>query len=138
MRGLVPRIPLRRAPPVVNRDGRDKPGHDEADGVSRSGVYNMKIGLVGLGRMGSAIAQRLTERGCEVIAWDKNAKALAAQGNRVKAAGNPRAVAAAADVVVSIITEDKGVRRIFTGADGFLAGDVAGKLFIEMSTLQPM
>jgi 3-hydroxyisobutyrate dehydrogenase-like beta-hydroxyacid dehydrogenase len=98
----------------------------------------MKIGLVGLGRMGSAIAQRLTERGCEVIAWDKNAKAVAAQGNRVEAAPNPRAVAASADVVLSIITEDKGVRRIFTGTDGFLAGDVAGKLFIEMSTLQPM
>ena len=38
----------------------------------------MKVGLVGLGRMGSAIAQRLGERGCEVIAWDKNAKATAA------------------------------------------------------------
>ncbi len=98
----------------------------------------MKIGLVGLGRMGSAIAQRLTERGCEVIAWDKNAKALAAQGNRVETAANPRAVAASADVILSIITEDKGVRRIFTGTDGFLAGNVAGKLFIEMSTLQPM
>jgi 3-hydroxyisobutyrate dehydrogenase-like beta-hydroxyacid dehydrogenase len=98
----------------------------------------MKIGLVGLGRMGSAIAQRLTERGCAVIAWDKNAKALAAQGNRVEPAANPRAVAAAADVVLSIITEDKGVRRIFAGTDGFLTGDVAGKLFIEMSTLQPM
>ncbi len=98
----------------------------------------MKVGLVGLGRMGSAIAQRLTERGCEVVAWDKNAKALAAQGNRVTAAANPRAVAAAVDVVLSIITEDRGVRRIFTGTDGFLTGDVAGKLFIEMSTLQPM
>jgi 3-hydroxyisobutyrate dehydrogenase len=97
----------------------------------------MKVGLVGLGRMGSAIAQRLGERGCEVIAWDKNAKALAAHGNRVRAVENPRAVASAADVVLSIITEDKGVRRIFTGADGFLAADVAGKLFIEMSTLQP-
>ena len=98
----------------------------------------MKVGLVGLGRMGSAIAQRLGECGHEVIAWDKNAKAVAAQGNRVRAADNPRAVAAAAEIVLSIITEDKGVRRVFTGSDGFLAGDVAGKLFIEMSTLQPM
>ncbi len=98
----------------------------------------MKIGLVGLGRMGSAIAQRLGECGHELIAWDKNPKAVTAQGNRVRAAENPRAVAAAADIVLSIITEDKGVRRVFTGKDGFLAGDVAGKLFIEMSTLQPM
>jgi 3-hydroxyisobutyrate dehydrogenase len=98
----------------------------------------MKVGLVGLGRMGSAIAQRLGECGHEVIAWDKNQKAVAAQGNRVRAADNPRAVAAAAEIVLSIITEDKGVRRVFTGKDGFLSGDVAGKLFIEMSTLQPM
>jgi 3-hydroxyisobutyrate dehydrogenase len=98
----------------------------------------MKVGLVGLGRMGSAIAQRLGECGHEVIAWDKNAKAVAAQGNRVRAADNPRAVAAGAAIVLSIITEDKGVRRVFTGKDGFLSGDVAGKLFIEMSTLQPM
>jgi 3-hydroxyisobutyrate dehydrogenase len=98
----------------------------------------MKVGLVGLGRMGSAIAQRLGECGHEVIAWDKNAKAVAAQGNRVHAADNPRAVAAAAEIVLSIITEDKGVQRVFAGKDGFLAGDVAGKLFIEMSTLQPM
>jgi 3-hydroxyisobutyrate dehydrogenase-like beta-hydroxyacid dehydrogenase len=97
----------------------------------------MKVGLVGLGRMGSAIAQRLGERGCEVIAWDKNAKATAAQGNRVRAVDGPRAVADSADIVLSIITEDKGVRRVFTGADGFLAANIAGKLFVEMSTLQP-
>jgi 3-hydroxyisobutyrate dehydrogenase len=97
----------------------------------------VKVGLIGLGRMGSAIAQRLGERGCEVIAWDQNSKAMAAQGNRVRAVDSPRAVAESADVVLSIITEDKGVRRVFTGADGFLAANVAGKLFIEMSTLQP-
>ena len=42
------------------------------------------------------------------------------------------------EIVISIITEDHGVRHIFNGADGFLGGDVTGKLFIEMSTLQPM
>jgi 3-hydroxyisobutyrate dehydrogenase len=99
----------------------------------------MQIGLVGLGRMGSAMAQRLTEQGFEVIAWDHAAAATEAAVERgVRIAASPRAVAAAADIVISIITEDKGVRRIFTGPNGFLAGDVTGKLFIEMSTLQPM
>lgn len=99
----------------------------------------MKIGLVGLGRMGSAIAQRLSEQGCQVRGWDispEATKALAGAG--LQAAKSPRDAADGADVVISIITEDNGVRRIFTGTDGFLAGDVAGKLFIEMSTLQPM
>jgi 3-hydroxyisobutyrate dehydrogenase len=98
----------------------------------------MKIGLVGLGRMGAAIAQRLGERGCEAIAWDRSEKAREAQRKRgLRVVEGPRAVASAADVVLSIITEDKGVRQIFTGSDGFLSGEVAGKLFIEMSTLQP-
>jgi 3-hydroxyisobutyrate dehydrogenase-like beta-hydroxyacid dehydrogenase len=62
----------------------------------------------------------------------------AAAAQQVRLADCPRAVAEAGDVVISIITEDKGVRSIFSRADGFLSGDVTGKLFIEMSTLQPM
>src|SRR3954447_15576987 len=105
----------------------------------RRGMVQMKIGLVGLGRMGAAIAQRLNERGCEIVAWDRNPKAREAQAKRgLRIVNNPHAVANAADVVLSIITEDKGVRQIFAGPDGFRSGEIKGKLFIEMSTLQPM
>src|SRR5579863_1535441 len=99
----------------------------------------MNIGIVGLGRMGSAISQRLRQQGFDVVGWDHNAdvnRTLAAGGLQI--AANPREIAARADVMISIITEDHGVRRIFNGPDGFLSGDVKGKLFIEMSTLQPM
>ncbi|MFY9692415.1 MAG: NAD(P)-dependent oxidoreductase [Xanthobacteraceae bacterium] len=99
----------------------------------------MNIGIVGLGRMGSAISQRLRLQDCNVVGWDNNAdvnRTLAAGGLRI--ATNPGEVAAHAEIVISIITEDHGVRRIFNGPDGFLGGDVKGKLFIEMSTLQPM
>jgi 3-hydroxyisobutyrate dehydrogenase len=99
----------------------------------------MIVGIVGLGRMGAAIAQRLREQGFEVTGWDQNAAAnekAAAGGLRI--AASARAVAAAAEIVISSITEDNGARRIFNGADGFLQGEVNGKLFIEMSTLQPM
>ena len=99
----------------------------------------MNIGIVGLGRMGSAIAQRLRQQGFAVAGWDHNPEVnrrLATEGLRI--APNPRDVAANAEIVLSSITEDHGVRHIFNGPDGFLAGDVKGKLFIEMSTLQPM
>jgi 3-hydroxyisobutyrate dehydrogenase len=99
----------------------------------------MNLGIVGLGRMGAAMSQRLRQQGFEVVGWDHNPsanRALAAGGLRI--AANARDVAAQSEVVISIITEDHGVRRIYTGADGFLSGDVKGKLFIEMSTLQPM
>jgi 3-hydroxyisobutyrate dehydrogenase len=89
--------------------------------------------------MGSAISQRLTKCGCEVVAWDRDGGAVAATAGRgLAVAGGAGAVAAAADMVISIITEDTGVRRLFTGAGGFLEAAPAGKLFIEMSTLQPM
>ena len=89
--------------------------------------------------MGRAIHGRLTESGFEVTGWDRDgAAAKAAAGRGLQLAAHPRAVAEAADVVISIITEDNGVRQVFRGENGFLQADVAGKLFIEMSTLQPM
>src|SRR5688572_3717495 len=98
----------------------------------------MQIGLIGLGRMGRAIQARLVETGCEVTAWDRDARAMkAAADHQVRLADNPRAVAQAADVTVSIITEDNGVKQVFRGNDGILSGNISGKLFIEMSTLRP-
>jgi 3-hydroxyisobutyrate dehydrogenase-like beta-hydroxyacid dehydrogenase len=89
--------------------------------------------------MGRAIYTRLSENGCEVVAWDKDAGAMKAAAERqMRLVDTPRAVAAFGDVVISSITEDNGVRSIYRGRDGFLSGDVKGKLFIEMSTLQPM
>ena len=100
----------------------------------------MKIGLVGLGRMGRAIQSRLADQGVDVIGWDRDVVAMQRAAERgMTIAAHPRAVAhAAGGTVISIITEDGGVRNIFRGKDGFLTGDVRGTLFIEMSTLQPM
>jgi 3-hydroxyisobutyrate dehydrogenase len=101
--------------------------------------FIMRVGIVGLGRMGAAMAQRLSEQAFEVVGWDHSAAANAAAAARgLRLAAAPQDVAVAADVVISSITEDNGVRRIFSGPKGFLQGDVTGKLFVEMSTLQPM
>lgn len=99
----------------------------------------MNLGVVGLGRMGAAMSERLRQQGFAVVGWDHNVGAnqtLAASGLRI--AVNARGVAADSEIVITSVTEDHGVRRIFTGSEGFLAADVRGKLFIEMSTLQPM
>jgi 3-hydroxyisobutyrate dehydrogenase-like beta-hydroxyacid dehydrogenase len=98
----------------------------------------MKIGLVGLGRMGGAMARRLVEQGHTVVGWDVRGKAIEALGNTIMPAKTPREVAESSEAVLSIITEDNGIRRVYTGKDGYLQGNVTGKIFIEMSTLQPM
>jgi 3-hydroxyisobutyrate dehydrogenase len=107
--------------------------------IGADGEEIMKVGIVGLGRMGAAMSQRLREQGFDVIGWDHKSgpnQKLAADGLRI--AANARGVAAESDIVISSITDDHGARQIFNGRDGFLQEAAQGKLFIEMSTLQPM
>jgi 3-hydroxyisobutyrate dehydrogenase len=98
----------------------------------------MNIGIVGLGRMGSRIAARLSEHGFAVTAWDRDATAV----RQVEAAGvatapDAASVAKAGELVITCVTEDHGAREVFTGAKGFFDVELSGKLFIEMSTLRP-
>jgi 3-hydroxyisobutyrate dehydrogenase-like beta-hydroxyacid dehydrogenase len=98
----------------------------------------MNIAVVGLGRMGSGMAGRLIGAGAHVIGWDAD-PAARERGERdgITIAVSPCEAAAFADVVLTSVTEDVGVRGLFAGRDGFLTADVRGTLFIEMSTLQP-
>jgi 3-hydroxyisobutyrate dehydrogenase-like beta-hydroxyacid dehydrogenase len=96
------------------------------------------VGLIGLGRMGAAMAARLTGHGFEVVGWDANPAAVdALRASGRQTAPDARAVAQAAAVVITTITEDAGVRGVFAGPSGMLEADIAGMLFVEMSTLQP-
>ena len=98
----------------------------------------MKIGIVGIGKMGSAIATRLAGLGHEVHVWNRTpdkARALAAAGARV--AATPGELAGQAEIILSILTDAAAIDATYHGKGGLLAGDVAGKLFIEMSTVRP-
>ena len=96
------------------------------------------VGIVGLGRMGAAMARRLADSGFAVIGWDVNetaVSAFAATGGQ--GAPHARAVTEAADIVMTSVTDDAAVRAVFGRPDGLLAGTVTGTLFVEMSTLRP-
>ena len=98
----------------------------------------MKIGIVGTGRMGAAMASRLMSLGHEVTVWNRTAdktKPLAAAGAKV--AATPAAVARDAELVISILTNSEAIAAAYEGPDGLLSGDVKGRLFVEMSTVRP-
>lgn len=98
----------------------------------------MKVGIVGIGKMGSALAVRLAQLGHEVTVWNRTpAKTQAAVQAGARAVSTPRELASAVDVVISILTNAEAIYAAYDGRDGLLAGDVAGKLFIEMSTVRP-
>ena len=98
----------------------------------------MKIGVAGLGAMGAAVAGRHLSLGNEVTVWNRTpdkAKPLAEAGAKV--VKSPAEVAAASDTVVTLLTDGAAIDAVYNGPNGLLAGDVKGKLFIEMSTVPP-
>jgi 3-hydroxyisobutyrate dehydrogenase len=98
----------------------------------------MQIGIAGIGKMGAAIAQRLIEVGHTVTVWNRSAdklKPLVAAGAAV--AATPAELAGKSEVIITILTDAAAIDAVYGGASGLLAGQVRGKLFIEMSTVQP-
>jgi len=99
---------------------------------------NVKIGIAGTGRMGEAVGFRLMSLGHELTIWNRTAgktKALADAGARV--AASPAELAGAVDIIITILTDATAIDALYDGPQGLLSGSAAGKLFIEMSTVQP-
>lgn len=98
----------------------------------------MKVGIAGLGRMGSAIAKRLLDVGHDVVVWNRTqekTKPLAEAGAGV--AATPSELAGQVEAIITILTDAAAITSVYEGKSGLLEGDVAGKLIIEMSTVQP-
>jgi 3-hydroxyisobutyrate dehydrogenase len=98
----------------------------------------MHVGVAGLGKMGAAIALHLIETGNQVTVWNRTAaKTAPAVAAGAAAAASPSALTSAVDVVITILTDAAAIEDVYSGPAGLLAGAVAGKLFIEMSTVRP-
>ena len=98
----------------------------------------MQIGIAGLGRMGAAMALRLMEVGHTLTVWNRSpekAKPLTDAGAKLVA--TPEDVAEHSDAVITMLTDADAIDHVYNGEHGLLAGDVNGKLFIEMSTVRP-
>jgi 3-hydroxyisobutyrate dehydrogenase len=98
----------------------------------------VKLGFIGLGNMGSRIAQRLLGHGYKLFVYDKNpanAATTATQGGIV--AKNIQELASAVDVVLSCLTNDEAVRSVYTEEEGVFSNAQPGSVAIEMSTISP-
>jgi 3-hydroxyisobutyrate dehydrogenase len=97
-----------------------------------------KLGFIGLGNMGSRIAQRLLDHGYQLSVYDRNlarAETIAALGGTV--ATSIQELASTVDVVLSCLTNDDAVRSVYTGAEGVFSGARPGTVVLEMSTISP-
>jgi 3-hydroxyisobutyrate dehydrogenase-like beta-hydroxyacid dehydrogenase len=106
--------------------------------MQRFTADQVKLGFIGLGNMGSRIAQCLLDHGYQLEVYDQDptkAEAIAAKGGIV--AKNILEVARTADVLLSCLTNDEAVRSVYTGPEGVLVGARSGTVVLEMSTISP-
>ena len=98
-----------------------------------------RVGFIGIGRMGLPMARNVLAAGFPLTVFNRTAERcepLAAEGATV--AATPAELAAAADVVVTMVADADAVRGLLEGPDGILAGAAPGLVLAEMSTIGPL
>jgi 3-hydroxyisobutyrate dehydrogenase-like beta-hydroxyacid dehydrogenase len=96
------------------------------------------VGLIGLGLMGRPMAANLLKAGHELTIWNRTASRgdeLVAKG--AKRGATPREVAAASEVVITIVSDPPALESVLWGESGVFAGLPRGGALIESSTVTP-
>lgn len=95
--------------------------------------------MVGLGRMGGAMARRFHGAGFELVVWNRDrskAEAVAADTG-AEIGESAAAVADQAGVVVSSLADDVALREVYLGDEGVVAGIHSGSIAVDTSTVDP-
>jgi 3-hydroxyisobutyrate dehydrogenase-like beta-hydroxyacid dehydrogenase len=98
-----------------------------------------RVGFIGLGIMGSRQAANLVRAGHELTVFNRTrakAEAWAAE-HRGAIADTPADVAAASDIVITMLVDGAQVEAALLGPRGAASGAGAGALFVDMSTIAP-
>ena len=101
-------------------------------------MSDQRIGFLGLGTMGAAMAANLARAGFAVTAWNRSrdrAPELDALG--VTRADSPAAVARATDAIVVCVSDTPDVEAVLFGPDGASDGARSGQLVVDCSTISP-
>ena len=99
-----------------------------------------KIGFVGVGRMGANMARRLKDAGFPISAvYDVRADAAQTLARELgaEAAATLARLSELSDVVITVVTDDNAMRKIFADKKDNLLKNAAGKLFINCATVSP-
>lgn len=96
------------------------------------------VGFIGIGVMGRSMAGHLLAAGYPLVVYNRTkakAETLLAQGARW--GDSPAAVAAACDVVITMVGYPRDVEETYLGPEGLVARGKAGALFVDMTTSSP-
>lgn len=94
------------------------------------------IGILGLGNMGHAIAQRLSKQGETLTVWNRTAGKADGLNNTTVAA-TPVEVVQSSDIILSVLANDAATQSVYFGKDGIIDSSLSGKVVVEMCTMAP-
>jgi 3-hydroxyisobutyrate dehydrogenase len=98
-------------------------------------MIDLRVGFIGLGNVGAALAGNLRRHGVELTVRDLDpARVAALTAAGAKAAPSPRALAHAVDIVITCLPSPAICAQVMEAPDGVLAGLGAGSIWLEMST----
>lgn len=92
----------------------------------------MKLGFIGLGNLGKAVAGRLLDCGHALTVWNRTPGQ--AENMDVAVVGSPAAVTEAADVIFLCMFNSDAVRTVLTQENGLLSGNISGKTIVDLTT----
>ena len=97
------------------------------------------VGIVGAGRMGSAIAHAVRNAGHEMVIWNRTRDAADRLAGELggRAVDRPADVAAAADIMISMLADGSAVDAVYAGDDGLIAGARPNTVLVDSSTVPP-
>ena len=98
----------------------------------------MRVGFIGTGTMGQPMLANILKHGHTVVAWDLAPQALeAARTLGAEAAGSAADVARGVPLLITMLPSSSHVEAAYTGPAGILEGAAAGRLCVDMSTIEP-
>ncbi len=97
-----------------------------------------KIGLIGVGNIGSRFAQILCQAGHTVVVFDADSKKMVATASLgARLATNPAEVAARSDVILLCLPDSRAVEHVMEGSEGLLAALKPAQLVVDTGTTHP-
>ena len=94
-----------------------------------------KLGWIGIGRMGYAMAERLAKAGCDITVWNRTrakAEPLAKSGAKV---ADSLAALAACDIVFTMVSTGKDVKEVLFGPNGVTSKGKAPKIVVDSTSI---
>jgi 3-hydroxyisobutyrate dehydrogenase-like beta-hydroxyacid dehydrogenase len=96
----------------------------------------MKLGFIGLGKMGSAMARNLAGAGHELTVYNRTRdKAEALAGGAIRVADSPADAARGSEAVFTMLSDDHALGEVVFGQDGIAAGLKQGGIHVSSSTI---